>query len=285
MKVLAWDDKPSDYFESLKKHIETYGIYMTIESKVESFLAQFHKGGWDFVITDLVLADSPAQGENDPTAGSQIAKWVAKTHPVYVVTGIYNSIKLGQLDFPESVVVKSKDTPPSFMAAEIYRDLVQRGLFVDTESVFLIYGRDRNAGDATAEVEAFLSRRCRLKVVKATGKTLKEEIVHDLLEKMKTSAAFVAVCTPDDIVRRRRQEIICQPRQNVLLEIGMAMGFTNGLKRLTFLQKWGDKPGNQALLPSDFGGVVTLRFKNSVEETFDDLQQRLIDLRLRLVQN
>ena len=63
------------------------------------------------------------------------------------------------------------------------------------------------------------------------------------------------------------------------------MGMTNGLKRLTFLQKWGEDPDNQAILPTDFGGVVTLRFKDSVQETFDDLAQRLAELGLRLAQN
>ncbi|MFL5538475.1 MAG: TIR domain-containing protein, partial [Longimicrobiaceae bacterium] len=62
------------------------------------------------------------------------------------------------------------------------------------------------------------------------------------------------------------------PRQNVLLEIGMAMGLSRGLERLIVLKH------RDATLPSDLGGVLTLNFDDDVSATFPELETRLREL-------
>jgi predicted nucleotide-binding protein len=50
-----------------------------------------------------------------------------------------------------------------------------------------------------------------------------------------------------------------QPRKNVLLEIGMVLGLPRGVNRLIALHGWGDTVEEQATLPSDLSGLLTLR--------------------------
>jgi predicted nucleotide-binding protein len=109
-----------------------------------------------------------------------------------------------------------------------------------------------------------------------SGESLQTEILNGLLQRMNECSAFISICTPDD----KADDGTYRPRQNVLLEMGMAMGLSRGLQRLVPLQRWGPEKQDQAVLPSDLGGIVALRF-SKVENQLDALRSKLEGLGVR----
>jgi predicted nucleotide-binding protein len=276
MKALAWDDKPeymnrlADY---LKKH---YKIDLVVEPDEDRFSDRYLESSWDFVVVDLMEERKSAVGDQD-RVGLRLARAIAdhpngRGLPIFMVTNFYDRLKLGEL--PPNVIPKSKSTQPGWMAGEIKQELVQRGVYVDHRKIFLIYGHDRNADGATSSVKSFLNNHG-ITVEKISGDSLHTEILNGLLQRMNECSAFVAICTPDD----KSEEGTYHPRQNVLLEIGIAMGLSRGLQRLVPLQRWGPEKEDQAVLPSDLGGVVPIRFLSpKVENQFNALRSKLEDL-------
>jgi predicted nucleotide-binding protein len=66
----------------------------------------------------------------------------------------------------------------------------------------------------------------------------------------------------------------------------MAMGFSEGFKRLVILQRWGAKPESQAKLPSDLGGILTLKFYGDAhEETLEKLIKALKERKITINPN
>lgn len=274
MDALAWDDEPLGYIKNLAGHLKRLGIDVTICDDEDQFIHALHDPTkkWDFVITDLVKANSPAFLEDDPRIGAGIAQHV-KDIPVFLVTQHYSRFDPEKLGIPSHVVMRSKSTHPGWQAADIRDELRRRGMFTGRNKVFLIYGHDRNTPGATRAVEEHLSF-LGVEVVKIKPENLFSEIANGLVERMHDCGAIVAVCTPDDLVEDDQGKYY-QPRQNVLMEIGVALGLARGMKRLTILQKYGAKPDEMARLPSDLGGVVPIRFDVGVEEKFDELESRL----------
>lgn len=274
MRALAWDDKPEEYMVILKKYLVRFGIDIEIVETEEEFVDRFYQGGWDFVISDLVRKDSPAQGEVE-NLGDRLARAVSesqqgKNMTVFLVTEYYDRVSDKAMKLPANVIVKSKSTFPGWMAGEIYQELVRRGVYVNRKRVFLIYGHDHGAHE---DVEAFLSKHG-IKVIRlGDGVVLGAEIAQGLVASMNECGAFVALCTPDDQVDKDGQAIF-QPRLNVLLEIGLAMGLSRGLQRLLLVQRWGPEPEHQAVLPSDLAGVLTLRFRE-ISQALPELRRQL----------
>lgn len=283
MRALAWDDEPHLYLEPLKQHLEVYGIILEITSEPSEFLRRFRVESekWDFIVTDIFSPDPPATPMDSPRVGLRIAKLGTQAGlPVFVITKHVDKAEaLGLLS--GDVIVKSKSTYVEWTADEIHQELSRRGLIVDRRKVFLIYGRDGKAMGAREKLDAFLKRDLGLKVEGMSAVNLKTEIAQGLLSKMNGCAAFVALCTPDD----PWDDGTRHPRQNVMLEIGIALGLSRGLDRLSILQRIG--PGQQpelnAQLPSDLHGIVTLRFYDKIEDIFPDLKQRLRELGVEIL--
>ena len=279
MKALAWDDKPQ-YLELLQRHLVRLGIQLEIVTSETEFVERFlSEEVWDFVITDLLLEDSPVLGE-DEIVGLRLASEIAASEkgralPIFVITGRYDRITPDSR-LPNNVVIKSKSTSPGWQAGEIRQELSRRGLFVDRKRVFLIHGHDKTAPGATGRVGHFL-RGNEIKVVTLGDSALKVEIAQGLLSKMNESGAFVAICTPDDPAGS-----IWQPRPNVFLEIGLALGLSRGPQRLILLQRWGPGKEEQAVLPSDLGGLLTIRFEGEINLQFEKLTEHLRELGIEL---
>jgi predicted nucleotide-binding protein len=285
MKALGWDDKPEEYFNDLKAQLDAIGIELIIESdinRVATLLDQIRSEQWDLVITDIFDEVNTPAGERLPY-GIEIAQQALKYDlPVYAVTKERTSRNLKRI--PDGVPIISKSTPWGFAALNIKSDLKRRGCWTSSKKVFLIYGHDRDAEDATARVRAELMN-WRLEPCVISASTITATIAMELVNEMHDATAIVAICTPDDEVTLREGVLLVppatsrsyrQPRQNVLLEIGMAMGLNRGLRKLTFLQRWDrDNPQLQAALPSDLGGVLTLRFESDITTIFPDLKVRL----------
>ena len=282
MRALAWDDEPEPYLTSLRRFLEKYHIDLHITTQENEFEAEFADGEWDFIVTDLWRANYPSHGEDDKL-GVHLAREVAnnpkgKEMPIFMVTQKYNPLSQSMVEeLPRNVILRSKSTSPGWMADSIYEELVRRGVYVNRKNVFLIHGHDRATDAATSTVQGFLIRNG-ANAIRMSGSALWSELAEGTLKTMNNCAAFVAICTPDDNLEKGT----FQPRQNVLLEIGMAMGLSRGLKRLTILQRYGNNPDEKAELPSDLGGLVPLRFAKEVRTALPDLYDRLLKLHVEL---
>jgi hypothetical protein len=279
MNALAWDDEPNGYMADLAHYLLQFHVKLTICAKEADFIHELNKGDWDFVITDLIRED---KGGNQSPLGAVIAQKAASQHTVFMITQHYQRIDPGKNEYgiPPQVIVKSKSTHPGWLAGEICEDLRKRGVYFHHKKVFLIYGHDRLADNATKNVTDYLTD-SGLELQMVTPERLFGEIANGLMERMHDCAAFVTICTPDDKVDVDGK-MLYQPRQNVLFEMGMAMGLNRGLEKLVILQRWGKHVEEQAYLPSDLGGVVPIRFEGRVEDKLDDLRKKLVELKVDL---
>jgi predicted nucleotide-binding protein len=175
------------------------------------------------------------------------------------------------------VVIKSKSTLPVWFAKDIVENLKQKGVYVKRSRVFVIYGSDRLNPGLRSDVVGWLSRHgIQADIIDPT--TLKDQLLTGLIDRMQEAAAFVAICTPDDAVFEdgsSRKPSYSQPRQNVLLEIGMVLGLPRGVNRLIALQAWGNTVEEQARFPSDLSGLLTLRVENG-QVDWDGFQKSLL---------
>jgi hypothetical protein len=71
-----------------------------------------------------------------------------------------------------------------------------------------------------------------------------------------------------------------RPSDATLVQLGMATGLPNGLRRVIVVQQWGETSDQQAVLPESYRGLPTLRFRDSVGEIHTGLIERLRELRV-----
>lgn len=280
MRALGWDDKPDEYLARLRPHLAGYGITLEIESDVGAFLRRLNHDRWDFVVTDLFSPTVPGAPTSGPVEGARIANTATELGlPVFVLTQEYERA-IVETVVPRSAILKSKRLPLTWTAEEIVYELGRMGAPVDKTRVFVISGHDSEAVGATEALRGFLRGKS-LHVDEISPENLVSEIAAGLLTRMHDCAAFVAVCTPDDEWRDGTRH----PRQNVMLEVGMALGLARGLKRLTILQRTGPLGDKEKLaeLPSDLSGILTLRFADRIDAVFGQLEKRLRSLGVEIV--
>jgi hypothetical protein len=279
MRAIAWDDEigRDSYLKRVAKHLQTFGVVLDLEKSVDKFLQRLREDSWDFVITDLQGSDKSKELE----PGLTIARRLAHEHQVFIVTSYMESLNRDDHGIPANVVIKSKSLHAGWMAEEIVNDLRRLGLYVKHDRVFLIYGHDRQMPGLKQKVEYYLKTELGLKVEVIQGGNLRQEILDGLVTRMSDCGAFVVLCTPDDEIHDSTGKLArCQPRQNVLLELGLAAGMGRGLERLVILQKWGPSIEHQAQLPSDLGGVVPIRMEGEFEHYKEALKDTLKRLRI-----
>jgi predicted nucleotide-binding protein len=150
----------------------------------------------------------------------------------------------------------------------------------DPKKIFIVHGHDNTS---KVELSNFLFRRGMRPII------LHEELdegITTIIQKFQTYAekvgyAFVLL-TPDD-VGTSMNEITSDPkatklnpraRQNVILELGYFIGKL-GLDRVCVMTKKRDKKEEEVEPPSDMGGVLFLKYTNSVTEKDFDIVKRL----------
>lgn len=281
MRGLAWDDEAGkqSYMNRLKIALaaDPFGVSLEVLRNESQFIERFNQGGWDFVITDLQGRDESETLE----PGLTIARRLAHQTQVFIVTNYSDRFDRNSIAIPPSVVIKSKKLLPVWMADEVVTDLRRLGVYRRYDHVFLIYGHDRQAAGLRENVESYLKTKLGLTVDVIRGGNLRQEIMEGLLDRMTETGAFVVLCTPDDEVRESNGTLVrCQPRQNVMLEMGLAAGLGRGIERLIVLQKWGPELHQQAQFPSDLGGVVPIRILGEFEHHAEALAAQLAKLRI-----
>lgn len=265
--ILSWDDLPKTYLNDLIKRLHDKGSFeVTLSEKIDDCMEIFNKDPdkWDCLILDVIDETSDPE-KPDKIAGVNLAARIRQIKPdipIIFLTEYLNQIFESGIVIEQPFILRPKSYPVPFISIDIVNLLEANKTESDTESdkVFLIYGSNSQAGNIKEEVEdAIKGKRLRCEVL--APEKIMESISEGLVNAMKKCRAIIAICTPDDKIGD-----VYQPRQNVLLEIGMAMALGNGFKRLIILQRWGKKPEFQAILPSDLGGAFTIRFFDNYKE-------------------
>lgn len=133
--------------------------------------------------------------------------------------------------------------------------------------VFIIHGHDEGAWRDLRDMlqgDDFGLEAVVLKEQPGATQTLIEKFERAALE----CAFAIALVTPDDMVRKAGKAS-WQARPNVLFELGWFYGRL-GPQRLLVLKR-----GDDTVLPSDLGGILTLDFGKSVRETLASLRDEL----------
>lgn len=276
-RVLAWDDHPDNYINQLRSKMEEGGSFeVTLEEKIFDCLMKFNEAPdiWDFLILD-VMDDVTHPEQIDETAGVKLAIRMREKRPdipIVFLTNDINPIFKERNNFVKPILIRPKSYPVHFMWDDILDFM--RNYQSQFDKVFIIYGSNRKAGNILGEVQrAIEGQGLRCEVL--SPEIVMQSISEGLVNTMKECGAFIAICTPDDEIVGDANYF--QPRQNVLLEIGMATGLTRGLNRLVTIQRWGNNIEEQARLPSDLGGVLPIRFyddKNH-QDTIDQMLKAL----------
>lgn len=268
LRALAWDDKPGEYLTDLADRLKERKINVEVESRGDTFYRRFEDEHWDFIILDVI--DTTSEPERPrPDAGIKLAERIRKKSikiPIIFITQDSNELASGPL-ISGPILSRSKRLTVGEMVNDIL-DFV-RVRVPDYTKVFLIYGHDVKAGGLRGDVLQLL-RKYKLTVELITPEEAMSPLTSELINRMSPCGGFIALCTPDDKVTDNWY----QPRQNVLLEIGIAMGLSEGLERLIILQRWGAEPFERAQLPSDLSGKLAIRFYD--ETNYSDALGKLI---------
>jgi len=279
-KALAWDDEPDKYMAGLKARFESHHqVSVEIETERDEFFKRFENEEWDFVILDVIDKTAP---ENPQPAGLGLAQRIRERNqniPIIFITGEASAVAQGH-PVTGPVFPRSKSLSFGDMIMDIL-SFLKANVF-DYTRVFLIHGRDRKAGNIRGSIKQKLET-LGLTIVEISPEGSPSLLADELVSKMSPCGAFVALCTPDDKVNDGSTEWF-QPRQNVILEIGIVMGLVHGLERLVILQRWGSQASEQARIPSDLEGKLSIRFNddNNYEDALDRMVQALTAMSLRI---
>ena len=281
MKAIAWDDEPSKYMDMLKDYFTRYHIDLEIFDDPDKFIHEFtqRQDEWTFVVLDY-LNEKPKEdgvevtGKETATGGALAREIAARASiPIFIVTGHLERAAVDADDFPPKVFLKTKHTSPAWMAGDIVDLLRQDGLYSDERRVFLVYGHDKQSPGATDKVHLYLSDDLGLEVIRVDTTNLLGAISDGLVDKMRDCRAVVSICTPDDQWASSK----FQPRLNVVLEMGIAMGLGGGVEKLCVLKHEGIEK-----LPSDLDGVMYIPFSEDVSGCFANLRKRLAQIGVKI---
>jgi len=138
----------------------------------------------------------------------------------------------------------------------------------DSKEIFVVHGHDE---EARSQLKRLLSA-LGLQPVILSEQTHRGRTIIEELEHWSTTCSFAFVLvTPDDIAGDHETKSLRRARQNVILELGWFMGRL-GRENVIVIIK-GDIE-----LPSDFGGVLYLRYAHDVHEVAAEITKQLRDV-------
>jgi hypothetical protein len=274
---LAWDDEPA-YMDVLAENLGRLEIRMEVVRKSSDFQGRFDTGPWSFAVLDLLDESVKPISRR----GIELARNVARARatdpffPIFVITGQAALLTPELFDsLPPNANVRYKIADPYPMALMIRDELRLRGAYTNPRKTFLVAPMLSNSPSAEArEIQTWLQEHGQ-DATPLGGRALDAEIIRTLLQEMAECRAIVILCTADDAWPNGSRH----PRQNVILELGMALGAGGGLRRLIILKQ------DATQLPTDLGGVLTLNFRNSPSEVFKQLEDSLVELGVDLTPN
>ena len=286
MKGLAWDDRPGSGMERLRDalhRISDGSMDLHVFSNQEDFALALSKRSYDYYVVDMFegaqSSDPEASIHKESTIPSgvgiienllTIPQVATGERPVYVYSndpnGSYEQVKR----FRQGIVVKDKKARVIWTAREILQDLKNRGVFVDKSRCFLVFANHERT--RAEELEKYLIAGG-FTVDKIDAGNVTRGLLTEITQRMNSSGAIIAVCTADDHWRR---DNTAHPRQNVVLEIGMAVGLARGPERLIILQQSNPSSVEEtSQIPSDIRELLTLQFISDISEKHEELLMKL----------
>jgi predicted nucleotide-binding protein len=86
---------------------------------------------------------------------------------------------------------------------------------------------------------------------------LRDHLSQGLVDNITPCGSILAICTADDVLNADGSY---HPRQNVMVEIGMALALYKGHERLIIMQQRASADSPLAVLPTDLDGLLTIPF-------------------------
>lgn len=264
---LAWDDEPAAYMKGLAEELEQIGIRLEVTAREEEFRDRVRGEQWRFVVLDL-LDESFTPAKETGVALANLTALVKRDDPSFPIFIATNHVtRLSEEVYralPPNAYARYK-MEASWMAYLIRDELRLRGAYVNPAKVFLVGAMQSGTPDpAPKEVHDWLISRG-VQSTPIASSVVDHAILVEILNSMEDSAAIVVVLTADD--HMKDGEI--HGRQNVILELGMALGLGGGMRRVAIVAQGNVK------VPSDLDGYLTLRFRTSPQEVLPELETRL----------
>ena len=281
IRGIAWDDEPDRYMKHLKEYLANHGIDLSVFQSVKKFDQAFFSNveDWDFAVTDLIdKRDKPSNLFTGLKLAQKVASAKASvpSFPIYLLSVEPEKIHGHQAILPFNVLPRYK-AEPDYVAHYIKVDLELRGIFVNRQNVFQIHCSHNQTYEKYGKKLREQLKSWDLTPITVSPETnLQSEIMAGLIQKMNGCGAIIAVCTADD----EDTEGMFHPRENVLIEIGIALGLNSGLKRLIILQQIGKEKNERVELSSDLKGILTIPFELDITSAFSQVKARLKALRL-----
>lgn len=145
--------------------------------------------------------------------------------------------------------------------SSVKEEVIIRSPNNEESKVLLVYGHDISARDSIE----LLCRRLKLETFILSNVGINSDTIYkQILEAIKNTDYVIAILTHDDIgysISSGESESLPRARQNVILELGIALGCLEREKIMVVA-----KSGVE--LPSDLGGVVRFQYSNKVSEVY-----------------
>ncbi len=279
MLGLAWDDQPEhdNYIAKLREALERRNVNLSVYKNEDQFIEKLYEKNWDFIVTDLLksmrpdssIDDDKLHGEN---VGIELIKTITQSDidcPIYCVTHAPEEAANHLKDYPR-ILIRPKKLVAPWVAEDIIRELKRLGRFINRSSVFLIYSSE--SSDVHEEVARWLHQIGAQVESVGPGK-LKDHLSQGLVDKITPCGSILAICTADD---EWSSDNTYHPRQNIMVEMGMALALYKGHERLIIMQQRASETSPAAILPSDLDGLLTIPFaQENVSEAFSLISRAL----------
>ena len=277
---IAWDDN-AQFFANLRPRLEQRGWKVDDHVDINKCFDTFSRdpSAWDGAILDVRDDTDPEYPL--PKAGIRLARELRVKRPGLPITFL-SSLDVGFIyeamsDLPPGpILVRPKAYPTQMLMFDLNSFMESCPRY---DRVFLIYGHNRRSGNIKETIFNAIEAGGGIvgpgvQCITLDPDSVMQSITEELQRAIAQCGVAVAICTPDDKVG----DTWYQPRQNVLLEMGMMLGASDGFRRLIVLQRWGDSAETQARLPSDLGGALTIQFfenhDDSIEKVLSALRKK-----------
>lgn len=269
---LAWDDQPEhdNYIIKLREALERRNVILSVYKNEDQFVEKLFDKKWDFIVTDLLKSMRPdASIDDDKLHGEKVGISLIKAItqsdidcPIYCVTHAPEEAANYLKDYPR-ILIRPKKLFAPWVAEDIIRELKKQGRFINRSTVFLIYAAETNT---VYEDVANWLHTIGAQVERVGPGRLKDHLSQGLVDNITPCGSIIAICTADDLWSADGSY---HPRQNVMVEIGMALALYRGHERLIIMQQRASGDGPLAVLPTDLDGLLTIPFTpQKVSEAF-----------------
>ena len=293
VRGIAWDDEESKMMrlaDVLSKSGDV-AIELLVKNDEDSFFDAAIREKAQFAVLDIVDEGKEAGSsgvavdldEDKTLKGFQLAnrlrtmpKW--SNRPIFLYTKQTATAVDYQKRIGTNYPIFSKMEPLPYVAYGIIQVLRDQGLCPDFSRAFVIHNAER--GDLVSELQDILQRAGKVTETVNPSNAL-DHLAIEVTNRIKNCGYVIAICSADH--RIRGGGIFC--KQNVILELGAALGIFGSARRVILLKQNAPENKRAVQLPSDLSGLLYLEFNERIAEIEDKLVARLNEVIIRMGQN